>query len=73
MKITVVGSGGLSHDPPTPRIDHSQLLQRIIQFEDVGAFLWRNEDGILQGNRLYRASTLERASRASKIDENPPH
>jgi 2,3-dihydroxyphenylpropionate 1,2-dioxygenase len=23
MRITVVGSGGLSHDPPTPRIDHS--------------------------------------------------
>ncbi len=23
MKITLVGSGGLSHDPPTPRIDHS--------------------------------------------------
>jgi 2,3-dihydroxyphenylpropionate 1,2-dioxygenase len=22
MRITVVGSGGLSHDPPTPRIDH---------------------------------------------------
>jgi 2,3-dihydroxyphenylpropionate 1,2-dioxygenase len=24
MKITVVGSGGLSHDPPTPRIDHAE-------------------------------------------------
>ena len=24
MKITLVGSGGLSHDPPTPRIDHSK-------------------------------------------------
>jgi 2,3-dihydroxyphenylpropionate 1,2-dioxygenase len=23
MRITVVGSGGLSHDPPTPRIDHN--------------------------------------------------
>jgi 2,3-dihydroxyphenylpropionate 1,2-dioxygenase len=22
MRITVIGSGGLSHDPPTPRIDH---------------------------------------------------
>ena len=22
MRITVVGSGGLSHDPPTPRLDH---------------------------------------------------
>jgi 2,3-dihydroxyphenylpropionate 1,2-dioxygenase len=24
MRITVVGSGGLSHDPPTPRIDHNE-------------------------------------------------
>src|SRR6185295_3400893 len=24
MKVTVVGSGGLSHDPPTPRIDHNE-------------------------------------------------
>jgi 2,3-dihydroxyphenylpropionate 1,2-dioxygenase len=23
IKVTLVGSGGLSHDPPTPRIDHS--------------------------------------------------
>jgi 2,3-dihydroxyphenylpropionate 1,2-dioxygenase len=23
LKVTLVGSGGLSHDPPTPRIDHS--------------------------------------------------
>ena len=32
MKITVVGSGGLSHDPPTPRIDHSEptKTQRLI-------------------------------------------
>ena len=32
MRITVVGSGGLSHDPPTPRIDHSDpsLTQRLI-------------------------------------------
>ena len=22
MRITVIGSGGLSHDPPTPRVDH---------------------------------------------------
>jgi 2,3-dihydroxyphenylpropionate 1,2-dioxygenase len=32
MKITVVGSGGLSHDPPTPRIDQSppSVTQRLI-------------------------------------------
>jgi 2,3-dihydroxyphenylpropionate 1,2-dioxygenase len=32
MKITVVGSGGLSHDPPTPRLDHSkpEATQRLI-------------------------------------------
>jgi 2,3-dihydroxyphenylpropionate 1,2-dioxygenase len=32
MRITVVGSGGLSHDPPTPRIDHSEPgnTQRLI-------------------------------------------
>jgi len=32
MKITVVGSGGLSHDPPTPRIDHSKpdATQRLV-------------------------------------------
>ena len=32
MKITVVGSGGLSHDPPTPRIDHSkpEATQRLV-------------------------------------------
>ncbi len=24
MRVTLVGSGGLSHDPPTPRIDHSE-------------------------------------------------
>ena len=32
MKVTVVGSGGLSHDPPTPRIDHSEpgKTQRLI-------------------------------------------
>jgi len=24
MRITLIGSGGLSHDPPTPRIDHGQ-------------------------------------------------
>jgi 2,3-dihydroxyphenylpropionate 1,2-dioxygenase len=33
MKITLVGSGGLSHDPPTPRLDHSppQVAQRLIK------------------------------------------
>jgi 2,3-dihydroxyphenylpropionate 1,2-dioxygenase len=32
MRITVVGSGGLSHDPPTPRIDHSEpaKTQRLV-------------------------------------------
>lgn len=32
MRITLVGSGGLSHDPPTPRIDHSKpaKTQRLI-------------------------------------------
>jgi 2,3-dihydroxyphenylpropionate 1,2-dioxygenase len=32
MRITVVGSGGLSHDPPTPRIDLSPpgVAQRLI-------------------------------------------
>jgi 2,3-dihydroxyphenylpropionate 1,2-dioxygenase len=32
MKITLVGSGGLSHDPPTPRIDHSEpaKTQRLV-------------------------------------------
>ena len=32
MRITVVGSGGLSHDPPTPRIDTSppDVAQRLI-------------------------------------------
>ena len=32
MKITVVGSGGLSHDPPTPRIDHNrpEATQRLV-------------------------------------------
>ncbi|MEX2035711.1 MAG: 3-carboxyethylcatechol 2,3-dioxygenase [Xanthobacteraceae bacterium] len=32
MRITVVGSGGLSHDPPTPRIDTSPpgVAQRLI-------------------------------------------
>ena len=35
IKITVVGSGGLSHDPPTPRIDHAapdktpRLIDRV--------------------------------------------
>jgi 2,3-dihydroxyphenylpropionate 1,2-dioxygenase len=32
MNITVIGSGGLSHDPPTPRIDHSkpEATQRLV-------------------------------------------
>jgi 2,3-dihydroxyphenylpropionate 1,2-dioxygenase len=32
MRITVIGSGGLSHDPPTPRIDHSKpgVSQRLV-------------------------------------------
>jgi 2,3-dihydroxyphenylpropionate 1,2-dioxygenase len=32
MRITVVGSGGLSHDPPTPRIDHSapEKTERLV-------------------------------------------
>ncbi|MBM3528737.1 MAG: 3-carboxyethylcatechol 2,3-dioxygenase [Alphaproteobacteria bacterium] len=32
MRVTVVGSGGLSHDPPTPRIDHSEpeKTQRLV-------------------------------------------
>jgi 2,3-dihydroxyphenylpropionate 1,2-dioxygenase len=32
MRVTVIGSGGLSHDPPTPRIDHSEpgKTQRLI-------------------------------------------
>ena len=32
MRITVVGSGGLSHDPPTPRLDHSppEVARRLI-------------------------------------------
>jgi len=32
MKVTLVGSGGLSHDPPTPRIDHGDpsKTQRLI-------------------------------------------
>ena len=32
MRVTLVGSGGLSHDPPTPRIDQSppSVTQRII-------------------------------------------
>ena len=32
LRITVIGSGGLSHDPPTPRINHSQpdATQRLI-------------------------------------------
>ena len=40
MKITVVGSGGLSHDPPTPRIDHGnpagtqRLVDRAIPTQD---------------------------------------
>ena len=33
MKITIVGSGGLSHDPPTPRLDLSppDVAQRLIK------------------------------------------
>jgi 2,3-dihydroxyphenylpropionate 1,2-dioxygenase len=33
MRITVIGSGGLSHDPPTPRINHSEpgVTQRLIE------------------------------------------
>ena len=32
LRITVIGSGGLSHDPPTPRINHSEpnATQRLI-------------------------------------------
>jgi 2,3-dihydroxyphenylpropionate 1,2-dioxygenase len=32
MRVTVIGSGGLSHDPPTPRIDHSApgATQRLV-------------------------------------------
>jgi 2,3-dihydroxyphenylpropionate 1,2-dioxygenase len=32
MNVTVIGSGGLSHDPPTPRMDHSkpEATQRLI-------------------------------------------
>ena len=38
MRITVIGSGGLSHDPPTPRIDHSdpdktrRLIDRVTPY-----------------------------------------
>ena len=32
MRVTVIGSGGLSHDPPTPRINHSEpgVTQRLV-------------------------------------------
>jgi 2,3-dihydroxyphenylpropionate 1,2-dioxygenase len=32
MRVTLVGSGGLSHDPPTPRIDHSapEKTERLV-------------------------------------------
>jgi len=33
MRVTLVGSGGLSHDPPTPRIDHSapEKTERLVK------------------------------------------
>jgi 2,3-dihydroxyphenylpropionate 1,2-dioxygenase len=32
LRVTFVGSGGLSHDPPTPRIDHSkpEATERLV-------------------------------------------
>jgi 2,3-dihydroxyphenylpropionate 1,2-dioxygenase len=32
LRVTLVGSGGLSHDPPTPRIDHSapEKTERLV-------------------------------------------
>jgi 2,3-dihydroxyphenylpropionate 1,2-dioxygenase len=32
LRVTLVGSGGLSHDPPTPRIDHSkpEATERLV-------------------------------------------
>ena len=39
MRITVVGSGGLSHDPPTPRLEMSppDVARRLIQPPDPTA------------------------------------
>jgi 2,3-dihydroxyphenylpropionate 1,2-dioxygenase len=33
LRITLVGSGGLSHDPPTPRIDHNapEATERLVK------------------------------------------
>jgi 2,3-dihydroxyphenylpropionate 1,2-dioxygenase len=43
MRITVIGSGGLSHDPPTPRIDHSDpgKTRRLIDRDFLDSFIGR--------------------------------
>ena len=28
MRVTIIGSGGLSHDPPTPRLEHQPARGR---------------------------------------------
>jgi 2,3-dihydroxyphenylpropionate 1,2-dioxygenase len=56
MKITLVGSGGLSHDPPTPRIDHTEpaKTQRLV----VGQTATRDEYEARQGNVIAAAREL---------------
>jgi 2,3-dihydroxyphenylpropionate 1,2-dioxygenase len=54
LRITLIGSGGLSHDPPTPRIDHSKpeaterlVVGRIPTQEELDA----REDRVLRAAR----------------------
>jgi 2,3-dihydroxyphenylpropionate 1,2-dioxygenase len=54
MRITLIGSGGLSHDPPTPRIDHAEpaKTQRLIdRVTPTQAELDAREDRVIKAAR----------------------
>jgi 2,3-dihydroxyphenylpropionate 1,2-dioxygenase len=54
MRITVVGSGGLSHDPPTPRLDQSPLdvaRRLIIQHTATQEELDARENRVIKAAR----------------------
>jgi 2,3-dihydroxyphenylpropionate 1,2-dioxygenase len=54
MRTTIVGSGGLSHDPPTPRLDSSppELARRlIVRHTPTQEELEVRENGVIQAAR----------------------
>jgi 2,3-dihydroxyphenylpropionate 1,2-dioxygenase len=51
LRTVIVGSGGLSHDPPTPRLDAPrEILNRLIDRHTPTAAQYRRREGRVIGN-----------------------